>query len=206
MPIEVVWLGHAGVMIRFKARVLYIDPWKVGRSFPQADIILLTHDHYDHYSPEDIALLKRGATRVAAPMPVPEVTDVIRPGERLILGDVVVDAVPAYNITKGFHPRANDWLGYVIQIDGRKIYHAGDTDRIPEMDGLNADLALIPVGGTYTMDARDAALAAEDINAGVTIPIHFGDIVGTREDADRFARSCSRPVHVLDPGESYILS
>ncbi len=206
MSIEVIWLGHAGVMIRCNAVVLYIDPWKVVRSSPKADIILLTHDHYDHYSPEDIALLKHGSTRVAAPMPAPEVTDVIRPGDRLVLWEVTVDAIPAYNITKAFHPRANGWLGYVVQTGGKRIYHAGDTDRIPEMDGLNVDLALIPVGGTYTMDARDAALAAEDIKAGVTIPIHFGDIVGAREDAERFARSCSRPVQVLDPGGSYILS
>lgn len=206
MSIEVVWLGHAGIMIRCNARILYIDPWKVSRSSPQADIILLTHDHYDHYSPEDIALLKRDSTRVVAPMPAPEATDVIGPGGRLALGEVTVKAVPAYNIAKGFHPRANGWLGYVVEIGGRRIYHAGDTDRIPEMDGLNVDLALIPVGGTYTMDARDAALAAEDIKAGVAIPIHFGDIVGTREDAERFVRSCPRPTHVLDLGGSYLLS
>ncbi len=206
MSIEIVWLGHAGVMIRCNAGVLYIDPWKVSRSSPEADIILLTHDHYDHYSPEDIALLKGGSTRVAAPMTAPEVTDVIGPGDRLPFGQVTVEAIPAYNITKGFHPRANGWLGYVVQTGGKRIYHAGDTDRIPEMDGLNVDLALVPVGGTYTMDAREAALAVEDIKAGVTIPIHFGDIVGTREDAERFARGCSRSVRVLDPGESYVLS
>lgn len=206
MSIKVVWLGHAGVMIRCNAGVLYIDPWKVSRSSPQADIILVTHDHYDHYSPEDLTLLKDDSTRVVAPMPAPEVTDVIGPGDRLSLGEFTVEAIPAYNITKGFHPRANNWLGYVVQTGGKRIYHAGDTDRIPEMNGLNADLAFIPVGGTYTMDARDAALAVEDIKAGMTIPIHFGDIVGTREDAERFARSCSRPIRVLDPGELYTLS
>lgn len=206
MSLELVWLGHAGVMIQGKSGIVYIDPWKVSRPSPKADIILLTHDHYDHYSQEDVILLKTSSTRVVAPMSAPEVTDVVAPGETRFFGDITVEAVPAYNLAKGFHPRSSNWLGYVVETGGRRIYHAGDTDRIPEMKDLDVDLALIPVGGTYTMDAHEAAQAVKDIRAGGVIPIHFGDIVGSREDAERFARACTVPVHILSPGESYILS
>lgn len=206
MSLEVVWLGHASVMIRCRSGVVYIDPWKIDPSSPKADLILLTHDHYDHYSEEDVKLLKRASTRVAAPMAAPLVTDVMGPGERRAFGGVSIEAVPAYNVGKSFHPRAKGWVGYVIETEGRRIYHAGDTDRIPEMRGLNVDLALVPVGGTYTMDAKEAAGAAGDIGAGETIPIHFGDIVGSRADAEAFARSCAGTVRILDPGKPYILS
>lgn len=206
MSLELVWLGHAGVMIRCPSGTLYIDPWKVSPSCPKADIVLLTHDHYDHYSPDDLRLLKGDSTRVAAPMPKPEVTDLMVPGDRLSIGDIVVEAVAAYNVAKAFHPRGNGWLGYVVEACGKRVYHAGDTDRIPEMGRLAVDLALLPVGGTYTMDAREAAMAAGDLKVSEAIPIHFGDIVGTREDAETFARSCTAPVRILDPGQSHVIA
>jgi L-ascorbate metabolism protein UlaG (beta-lactamase superfamily) len=193
-------------MIRCRSGILYIDPWKLSPSSPKADIILLTHDHYDHCSHEDLLLLKGDATRIAAPMQAPHVTDIIGPGEKLAFGSVAIEAMPAYNISKSFHPRAKSWVGYVVEADGRRIYHAGDTDRIPEMKGLKVDLAFVPVGGTFTMDAREAAGAMEDIQAGEVVPIHFGDIVGSRQDAETFARSCAGAVRILDPGEPHIIS
>ena len=205
MSLEVVWLGHASVMIRSRSGVIYIDPWKLGPSSPKADIILLTHDHYDHYSEADVMQLAGASTRVAAPMSAPLVTDVVGPGEKIAFGDVAIETVPAYNISKSFHPRVKGWLGYVVAADDKKIYHADDTDRIPEMKGLKVDLALIPVGGTYTMDAREAAAAVEEIRAGEVIPIHFGDIVGSKDDAQAFARNCACTVRILEPGEAYTL-
>jgi L-ascorbate metabolism protein UlaG (beta-lactamase superfamily) len=205
MSLELVWLGHAGVMIRCPSGTLYIDPWKVSPKSPKADIILLTHEHYDHYSPDDLRLLKGESTRVIAPVRTPETTDLMAPGDRLSIGNIAVEAVAAYNISKAFHPRGNSWLGYVVEACGKRIYHAGDTDRVPEMRGLTVDVALLPVGGTYTMDAREAAMAAGDLKAGEAIPIHFGDIVGTRKDAETFARSCTAPVRILDPGEPYVI-
>ena len=205
MSVEISWLGHASVMIQTDTIVLYIDPWKIGTASPKADIILLTHDHYDHYSEDDIALLATDTTRIVAPMLTEVVTDVINTGESLELDDVIVEALPAYNINKNFHPRANNWVGYIVDICGRRVYHTGDTDRIPEMKGLSVDVALMPVGGTYTMTADDAGRALSDMHAEYVIPIHYGDIVGSGKDAQRLSDISTSTVHILQPGESFIL-
>ena len=205
MSIEISWLGHASVMIKTDTIVLFIDPWKIKTATPKADIILLTHDHYDHYSQDDIVLLATDTTRIVAPMLTEVVTDVINTGDRLELNDVIVEALPAYNIDKNFHPRANNWVGYVVDICGRRVYHTGDTDRIPEMKGLAVDVALMPVGGTYTMTADDAGRALSDMNAEHVIPIHYGDIVGSTSDAQRLSDISTSTVHILQPGESFIL-
>jgi L-ascorbate metabolism protein UlaG (beta-lactamase superfamily) len=109
--------------------------------------------------------------------------------------------VPAYNREKAFHPKTNGWVGYIVTISGNKIYHTGDTDRIPEMKDLVVDAVVIPVGGTYTMDAKEASEAIKDIKTIYAIPIHYGDIVGTRKDAEKFAGLCSCDVRRLNPGE-----
>ncbi len=205
MAVEVMWLGHASIMVRTEKAVIYIDPWKVDKSLPSADIILLTHDHYDHYSVDDVNLLKTGRTRIVAPMNAEVVTDPIMPGDSLSLGDVLVEALPAYNINKEFHPKKNNWVGYVVNIMGRRIYHTGDTDHIPEMKDLKVDVALMPVGGMYTMTADEAGRALEDIRADHAIPIHFGDIVGSNKDAQRLSQIAPCTVHVLSPGESFAL-
>jgi L-ascorbate metabolism protein UlaG (beta-lactamase superfamily) len=201
MAIRMTWLGHASVRIQSPTTTLYVDPWKLGKSAQRADIILLTHDHYDHYSEEDINSVSVASTSVVAPMATKFVTDVITPGKLLNIRDVTIQAVPAYNIEKAFHPRSNGWVGYVMTILGRRIYHPGDTDRIPEMKGLSVDVAFIPVGGTYTMDPREASQAVKDIKTTYAIPIHYGDIVGTRKDAEAFAGLCACEVHILNPGE-----
>jgi L-ascorbate metabolism protein UlaG (beta-lactamase superfamily) len=201
MAVRITWIGHASVRISGSAATVYIDPWKVSEK-GHADLILLTHDHYDHYSEPDIRTLMTPSTRVVAPMSTPLVTDRIAAGKSISIGDVTVRAVPAYNIQKAFHPKANGWVGYVVTMDGITVYHPGDTDRIPEMKGLSVDVALIPVGGTYTMDAREAGDVLKDIKAAHAIPIHYGDIVGSRRDAETFAGMCACDVHVLNPGES----
>ena len=117
------------------------------------------------------------------------------------VGDVTIEAVPAYNIDKDFHPKSNNWLGYIVTVDGIRIYHTGDTDEIPEMADINADVALIPVGGTYTMTVEQAASAAEKINPAVAIPMHCGDIVGTLNDRETFKAACKSSVVILDPTE-----
>ncbi|MBN2297819.1 MAG: MBL fold metallo-hydrolase [Deltaproteobacteria bacterium] len=206
MAVEVMWLGHASIMVRTEKTVLYIDPWKIGKNMPSADIILITHDHYDHYSRDDVNLLKTDRTRVVAPMSSDVVTDLIMPGQSLALDDVIVEAIPAYNIDKEFHPKKNNWVGYVVNILGKRVYHTGDTDHIPEMKGLKVDVALIPVGGVYTMTADDAGRALGDIQADHAIPIHFGDIVGTRKDAVRLSETASCTVHILRPGEAFVLA
>ncbi len=205
MPIEITWLGHASVMIGDGSSTIYIDPWKVKGGLPKGDLILITHEHYDHYSQGDIELLSGSDTKVLAPERMPLVTDVISAGQSLSMKGITVKAVPAYNIGKQFHPKAKGWVGYIVTIEGRKIYHTGDSDLIPEMKDLDVDAALIPVGGTYTMDEEEAAEAARAMRARAVIPIHFGDIVGTRENAERFSRIAGTDTHILDPGQSYVL-
>jgi L-ascorbate metabolism protein UlaG (beta-lactamase superfamily) len=162
---------------------------------------LLTHDHYDHYSEADIKDISDASTHVVAPMSSPLVTDQISSGKSVTFKDISIESIPAYNLTKAFHPKANGWVGYIVTIGGRKIYHLGDTDRIPEMKGLSVDVACMPVGGTYTMDAKEASEVLRDIKTTYVIPIHYGDIVGSRKDAEKLAGLCKCDVRVLNPGE-----
>ena len=203
MSVRITWLGHASVKISSASTTIYIDPWKIGASPQRADLVLLTHDHHDHYSEPDIKAVSDAATRIIAPMDSPLATDRIRPGATLSVKDVSIQVLPAYNLTKAFHPRKNAWVGYVVTISGKKIYHPGDTDRIPEMKGLAVDVSFMPVGGTYTMDAREAGEALKDIKTTYAVPIHYGDIVGSRKDAENLAGLCSCDVRILRPGEYF---
>ncbi len=193
------WLGHASIKISAE-RLIYIDPWKLGKDEPTAELILITHAHYDHCSPEDVQKIYGEQTTVVCPpdcvAKLPGKVETIRPGERLTVEGVQIEAVPAYNVSKGFHPRANGWVGYIVTVGGKRIYHAGDTDLIPEMEQLKVDVAMLPVGGTYTMDAREAAEAANKITPQVAIPIHWGDIVGSVRDAEKFSQLCRVPVEI----------
>lgn len=123
---------------------------------------------------------------------------IMKPGDSLKIEGVAIEAVPAYNTDKPNHPKVNGWVGFIIEMGGSRIYHAGDTDLIPEMDEIKADIALLPVGGTYTMTAEEAAQAAERINPQVAIPMHYGEIVGSRADAEKFKRLCSCEVRILE--------
>jgi L-ascorbate metabolism protein UlaG (beta-lactamase superfamily) len=201
MTIRLTWLGHASVKITSASTTIYIDPWKIDIPAQPADIILLTHDHYDHYSQADLKAVSDASSHIVAPMSALLVTDHITPGNSLNIKDVSILAVPAYNMGKAFHPKTNGWVGYIVTISGNKIYHTGDTDRIPEMKGLVVDAVFMPVGGTYTMDAKEASDAIKDIKTVYAIPIHYGDIVGSRKDAKEFAGLCSCDVRILNPGE-----
>jgi L-ascorbate metabolism protein UlaG (beta-lactamase superfamily) len=198
--IKIKWLGHAGFKIK-KDKVIYIDPYQMNETEP-ADIILITHEHYDHCSLDDIEILRKKDTIIIGPKKavknLGENTIVIKPGDRKEVKDIVIDAIPAYNIGKKFHPKSEGWVGYVITIYGIKIYHAGDTDLIPEMEKLAVDIAMLPVGGDYTMNAEEAAAAANKIKPKIAIPMHYGTIVGTKDDADEFKEKCDCEVHILE--------
>ena len=186
------WLGHSSIRIRGD-RAIYIDPWKLGGA-GKAGIVLISHPHSDHCSPEDVKKILTDETIVIATADcapgLPGNIKAVKPGDEVSLGDIRVTAVPAYNANKAFHPKEKNWVGFVITVGGRTIYYAGDTDMIPEMKKLKADVVIVPVGGTYTMTAEEAADAVNAINPECAVPIHYGDIVGTIDDAERFRKHC----------------
>ncbi len=196
------WLGHSGFLLLGK-RLTYIDPYKL--DFPEVgDMILITHDHSDHCSPGDVKWLRKGETVIVAPASCASrfKGDVrtVKAGDTLVHKGLKIEAVPAYNIGKEFHPREAGGLGYVVTtVEGVRVYHAGDTDLIPEMANITADVALLPVGGTYTMDAEQAARAANLIQPKLAIPMHWGAQVGSRQDAERFRELCEIEVRILKP-------
>ncbi|MBD3166344.1 MBL fold metallo-hydrolase [bacterium] len=196
------WLGHASFRLRGE-KTVYIDPWKLRNAPRDGDLILITHTHYDHYSSEDIEkAVSEGAAVVAPAACRDKVTEpntvFLAPGESADVAGLKVDAVRAYNTNKEFHPRDNDWLGYIVTLDGVRIYHSGDTDVIDEMRGLACDVALLTVSGTYVMTADEAVEAAGRIGPKVAIPMHWGDIVGGRADAEHFKVAAPCPVVLLD--------
>ncbi len=188
------WLGHDTFLINFRGKKIVIDPFRISKPF-KADYILITHSHYDHCSLEDISKLVGPNTKIICPADcmskINKIANVniniIEPNSQLNTEDFSVETIPAYNVNKEFHKRINNWLGYVIDLNGIRIYHAGDTDLIPEMKNLkNITIALLPVGGTYTMNAEEAAEAVRIINPEMAIPMHYGTIVGTIQDAQKF--------------------
>lgn len=183
------WLGHDGFRID-ASKVIYIDPYQMKSTIP-ADIILVSHDHFDHCSPDDITKIQKKNTaiitdKVSAGKLTGDVR-VVKPGDRVSIEGIEVEIVPAYNTNKQFHPKSAGMLGFILTVDGRRIYHAGDTDFIPEMKNIRADIALLPVSGTYVMTADEAMQAALAIHPKVAIPMHYGAIVGAESDARHFA-------------------
>ncbi|MBI3615002.1 MAG: MBL fold metallo-hydrolase [Candidatus Omnitrophica bacterium] len=193
------WLGHSSFRLVRGGVTIYFDPWKLTGQPHDADLILITHPHFDHLSPGDVAKVAKADTEIVTvpgaamkleQAAVPGRIHLVKPGDTLTLKGVKVEAVPAYNLTKVFHLRSNEWVGFIVEVDGTRIYHAGDTDFIPEMKMFQADVALLPVSGTYVMTAEEAARAAKAMTAKVVIPMHYGSIVGTAADAKQFEKLC----------------
>lgn len=188
-------LCHSSIRIN-KEKVIYIDLFKINKNYNDADIIFITHDHYDHYSEEDIdkvikedttiviskdllkKLLKKGINKNAI--------IVAEPNKEYETQGINFNTIPAYNINKKFHPKENNWLGYIITINNVKYYVAGDTDITDENRKVKCDVAFVPVGGTYTMDFKEAARLINEIKPKIAVPIHYGSIVGTEQDARNF--------------------
>ncbi|MCK9243725.1 MAG: MBL fold metallo-hydrolase [Candidatus Marinimicrobia bacterium] len=181
-----------------------MDPFRIEGGAP-ADIILITHDHYDHFDRSSITKIHKAETIIIAPSSVCQQlsgdTRSIVPGGQITLDKVIIRAVPAYNIGKKFHPRENQNVGYLIQINNLTYYHAGDTDLTPEMKNIRADVAFLPVSGTYTMNAAEAAQAVKEIRPQVAVPIHWGAVCGTRADAEKFAQLADCIVVILNKGK-----
>ncbi|MDH4028211.1 MAG: MBL fold metallo-hydrolase [Nitrospirota bacterium] len=193
------WLGHDTFKITGE-KTVYTDPFKIKKR-DHADIILITHEHYDHCSVNDIKKLQGSGTTIVAP---PDCADklsgnirTVKPGDKLTVDGMEIEVVPSYNTDKQFHTRDRNWVGYIFTVNGRRIYLAGDTDHIPEMKTFkNIDIALLPVSGTYVMNADEAVKAALDINPKVAVPMHYNSIVGTEKDAGRFAEGLKGKIEV----------
>lgn len=196
-------LTHSSIKITGESTI-YVDPFHVVEEAKDADIILITHDHFDHFSPEDIAKVIKSRTvlvvpekmkKKAAEIPCGELV-AVEPGERRQLGNIAIETVPAYNVMKPFHPRSQGWVGYIVETDGVRIYVAGDTDITKENKEVSCDVAMVPIGGTYTMDAKKAAELVNIIHPKAAIPTHYGSVAGTREDEEVFRANVDPSISV----------
>lgn len=199
------WLGHAGFLIE-NSKVIYIDPYNISAGLPRADLVLITHSHYDHCSFEDLQKIIQEGTRIVMPadcqskvarFDVGVRMEIVSPGAEIDCGNVKISCVPAYNVDKHFHPKDEEWMGYLIKMNEVLIYHAGDTDFIPEMQKLTGHkqggkkfVALLPVGGRFTMSAEEAAEAVKILKPTIAIPMHYGSVVGDEKDAEEFCELC----------------
>nr|MDA8079123.1 MBL fold metallo-hydrolase [Nitrospiraceae bacterium] len=193
------WLGHDTFRISGE-KTIYTDPFRL-KGKGATDIILITHEHYDHCSPEDVGKIMGPRTVVVAPgdcaAKIGGSVKVVKPGDRIEILGIPIEVVPAYNTNKKFHTKDRGWVGYIFTVNGQRIYMAGDTDYIPEMKEFKADIALLPVSGTYVMTADEAVKAALDIKPRVAVPMHYGSIVGTAADARRFAEALKGKIEVV---------
>ncbi len=185
--------------------IVYVDPFKMEKDWNDADFILITHDHYDHFSPKDIARVKKEGTVLVVPEKMLskaqkesgiENIETVKPGTYHEIGDLELETIPSYNVMKPFHPKMAGWVGYILKIDGKRIFIAGDTDATKEAKEVKCDIALVPIGGTYTMDAKKAAELVNEIRPDVAIPTHYGSIVGSMNDAKIFAGNVKDTIKV----------
>jgi len=201
------WLGHDSFRLDGTATV-YIDPWKLPAGPPPASLVLVTHDHFDHLSLPDIDAIAGPDTVVVGPASVTGQvrsleTVTVAPGDSASVAGVEVLAVPAYNLDKfrapgePYHPRESGGVGYVVALDGVRYYHAGDTDVVPEMADVRCEVALLPVGGKFTMTWEEAVEACDLIGPAVAVPMHYGEIIGDSRDAERFRDHSRVPVTIL---------
>jgi L-ascorbate metabolism protein UlaG (beta-lactamase superfamily) len=209
------WLGHASFRLTVGRATVYIDPYRVADGAPPADLILITHGHYDHFSPQDVERLSKRDTWLVGPAAVAERVSGqvhrIGPGETLddeLVRGIHVGAIAAYNTSKRdvdgnpFHPREAGWVGYELNVRGERLYHSGDTDVIPELDSVTGvDVALLPVSGVYVMTAQEAAEAARRLRPRVAVPMHWGSHIGTEHDAHTFAAKAPVEVRIMEKAQ-----
>lgn len=196
------WFRQAAIRYAGDGLTLYIDPWGTTPEDPPADLILITHAHFDHLQPGEIERLSKPGTKVVAPHDVAkelsgDVT-AVAPGDSHEIAGVSFETVPAYNIAEerlDMHPKSNGWVGYVMELGGHRYYHGGDTDALPELESVKTDVAMVPIGGTFTMDYREAADLVKSMRPQVAVPIHFGFVVCSPTHGDLFAREAA-PVAV----------
>jgi L-ascorbate metabolism protein UlaG (beta-lactamase superfamily) len=197
---------QSSIRIKDSGRTIYIDPFQMNEEPKNADYILITHDHYDHFSPEDIAKVANSNTILIVPEKMEKKAQeaanlvgmllAVKPGVYREMDGLEFETVPAYNVLKPFHPKGAEWVGYILRIDGKRIYIAGDTDETKEAKAVKCDIAIVPIGGTYTMDAKKAAELVNMIRPDVAIPTHYGSIVGEPSDGEVFAQHIKENIKV----------
>ena len=196
-------LCHSSIKIT-KGSIIYFDPFKINKEYHDADIIFITHSHYDHYSEEDINTVRKEDTQIVAPLDLLDnlltlgftknnIT-LVKPNETYTVKGLSFKTIPAYNTNKNFHPKANNWVGYLVTIDNMTYYIAGDTDITEENRKVSCDVAFIPIGGTYTMDYKEAAELINEIKSKVAIPTHYGKIIGNIKDGQKFAELINKEI------------
>ncbi len=190
-------LCHSSIKIN-KEKVIYIDPFNIDKNYNDADIIFITHNHYDHYSKEDITKVKKESTIFVGTKDV--VDELLKDGfnqdririvyhnNKYLVDNINFETIPAYNTNKEFHPKESGWVGYILQIEGIRYYIAGDTDITEENRKVKCDVAFVPVGGTFTMNFKEAAKLVNEIKPKIAVPTHYGSIVGTKQDGVEFVK------------------
>lgn len=206
---EIQVLCHSSIKIKTEGKIIYSDPFRVKEVSNDADMIIITHSHYDHFSEEDIGKVKKQSTRILVTEDLLEKTlalgfkkeniVVVIPNENYEIEGIEIATIPAYNTNKKFHPKEKGWVGYLLNIEGQKIYIAGDTDITEENKKIECDVALVPVGGTYTMTYEEAAELVNIIKPKTAIPMHYGEIVGETQDGLKFKElvNCEIQVNIL---------
>ena len=196
-------LCHSSIKFN-KGLIIYFDPFKINENYHDADIIFITHSHYDHYSEEDISKVIKDNTTIVVPKDLEDMVlqfgfakehiIVVSPNEEYSVLGINFKTIPAYNTNKNFHPKSNEWVGYIVNLDQTTYYIAGDTDITEENRQFKCDVAFVPIGGTYTMTYSEAAELINEIKPQIAVPIHYGLIVGNKEDANNFANLVDKEI------------
>ena len=198
-------LCHSSIKF-MKEQIIYFDPFKINENYNDADVIFVTHSHYDHFSEEDILKVKKAETKIVIPEDLYDKTTELgfekenilltKPNEEYEVNNIKFKTIPAYNVNKNFHPKANNWVGYIITLDNVVYYIAGDTDITEENRKVKCDVAFVPIGGTYTMTAKEAAKLVNEIKPKIAVPIHYGLIVGSKEDEEVFKSLVNENINI----------
>jgi L-ascorbate metabolism protein UlaG (beta-lactamase superfamily) len=207
------WYKQSAYKWQGDGLTIYIDPWDIPDDDSPADVVFITHAHFDHFSKTDLEKVTKSETTIVAPRDVAAELSgsviAVTPGDKGEAGGVTFEAVPAYNIVESrldFHPKSNNWVGYLLRLDDKTYYHAGDTDHLPELERLATHVAFVPIGGTYCMDVDEAAGLVKAMRPDVAVPMHYGFVegVGKGDDGHRF-RDAASPVAVelLEPYHAY---